>query len=131
MQRCRYGWLPIPVATCPTTRSDYGHGHTVPKPCCTSLTTTGTWSVWPLRLAGRADDGAGAPIPGLCHLTGICVLPQRQWQHLGGRLLDAVLAAARQDGYVRATLWTHQDNLRAGLLFEARGFLPTGARRAG
>jgi len=63
-----------------------------------------------LRLAGRTDDGAGAPVPGLCHLTGICVLPKWQGQHLGGRLLDEVLAVARQDRYVRATLWTHQHN---------------------
>ncbi|HEX7745000.1 MAG TPA: GNAT family N-acetyltransferase [Micromonosporaceae bacterium] len=79
-----------------------------------------------LRLVGRADDGAGGPIAGLCHLTGICVIPERQGQHVGGRLLDAVLAAARHDGYVRATLWTHQDNGSARLLFAARGFLPTG-----
>jgi ribosomal protein S18 acetylase RimI-like enzyme len=79
-----------------------------------------------LRLQGRAEDGAGVVIPGLCHLTGVCVVPHRQGQHLGGRLLDAVLAAARQDGYVRATLWTHHDNARARWLFEARGFRPTG-----
>jgi ribosomal protein S18 acetylase RimI-like enzyme len=79
-----------------------------------------------LRLPGRADDGAGAPIPGLCHLVGICVVPHRQGQHLGGRLLDAVLAGARQDGYVRATLWTHDNNAPALWLFEARGFRRTG-----
>jgi ribosomal protein S18 acetylase RimI-like enzyme len=79
-----------------------------------------------LRLIGCEDDGAGPPIPGLCHLTGICIAPPRQGQHLGGRLLDAVLAAARQDGYLLATLWTHQDNPRAYQLFKARGFQLTG-----
>jgi ribosomal protein S18 acetylase RimI-like enzyme len=79
-----------------------------------------------LRLQGRADDGAGVPIPGLCHLTGICVAPERQGERLGGLLLDAVLAAAGKDGYVRATLWTHHDNAPARWLFESRGFRRTG-----
>lgn len=79
-----------------------------------------------LRLVGRAGDGAGEPVPGLCHLTGICVAPQLQGQQVGGRLLDAVLAAARDDGYVSATLWTHHSNFRARALFQTRGFLPTG-----
>jgi ribosomal protein S18 acetylase RimI-like enzyme len=60
-----------------------------------------------LRLVGRVDEGAGPPIPGLCHLSGICVIPQRQGRNIGGRLLDAVPVAAREDGYVRATLWAH------------------------
>ncbi|GIG58997.1 hypothetical protein Lfu02_33690 [Longispora fulva] len=79
-----------------------------------------------LRLPGRADDGTGPLIPDLCHLTGISVLPKCQGQRLGGLLLDAVLAAGMRDGYRRATLWTHADNARAGLLFAARGFRPTG-----
>jgi GNAT superfamily N-acetyltransferase len=79
-----------------------------------------------LRLQGRADDGAGQPIPGLCHLTGICVTPERQGQRVGGRLLDAILVGAREDGYLRATLWTHTDNPRARSLFETRGFVHTG-----
>ncbi|WP_412542819.1 GNAT family N-acetyltransferase [Longispora sp. K20-0274] len=79
-----------------------------------------------LRLPGRADDGAGPLIPDLCHLTGISILPEHQGRHLGRRLLDAVLAAGRRDGYARATLWTHADNARAGRLFATRGFGPTG-----
>jgi ribosomal protein S18 acetylase RimI-like enzyme len=79
-----------------------------------------------LRLVGRADDGAGEPIPGLCHLTGICVVPALQGRHVGGRLVDVVLTAALSDGFTRVTLWTHRDNFRACQLFEARGFRRTG-----
>lgn len=79
-----------------------------------------------LAMPGRANDGAGRVILGLSHLTGICVLPERQGQHLGGQLLDAVLAEIRGRGYDRATLWARSDNGSALRLFEARGFRRSG-----
>jgi ribosomal protein S18 acetylase RimI-like enzyme len=79
-----------------------------------------------LSLPGRADDGAGQLVPGLRHLTGVCVRPDRQGMGLGGRLLDAVLDHARQEGCDRVTLWTARANDRARRLFHARGFRATG-----
>lgn len=79
-----------------------------------------------LALPGRADDGAGELIPGLTHLTGICVLPEAQGQGVGSRLLDYLLNQARASGHDRATLWTHAHNPRARRLFESHGFRPTG-----
>lgn len=64
-----------------------------------------------LSLPGRADDGAGAQIQGLRHLTGLSVLPDRWGRGIGGQLLDTVLTEASQQGSVRVTLWTHATNL--------------------
>lgn len=75
-----------------------------------------------LALPGRADDGAGQLIPGLTHLTGICVLPEAQHAGVGGQLLDYLLHQTTERGHDRATLWTHADNHRARRLFESRGF---------
>lgn len=83
-----------------------------------------------LSLPGRADDGAGAQIQGLRHLTGLSVLPDRWGRGIGGQLLDTVLTEASQQGSVRVTLWTHATNLMAHRLFEARGFRRTGRVRS-
>ncbi len=79
-----------------------------------------------LSLVGRANDGAGEPIPGLRHLTGVAVLPEHQGSGVGGRLLDAALDHAHSVGCDRVTLWTGRTNARAQRLFAARGFHPTG-----
>jgi ribosomal protein S18 acetylase RimI-like enzyme len=51
-----------------------------------------------LAMPGRADDGAGRLIPGLAHLTGICVLPQLQGTGIGGQLLDYLLDEMKVTG---------------------------------
>ena len=75
---------------------------------------------------GLADDGAGPPIDGLCHIGAVFVAPDHWAQGLGGALVDAVLAEARARGYTQAQLWTHADNARAHRLYESRDFRPTG-----
>lgn len=102
-----------------------------------SLRDTATWflvaedglemvamaSVQPLR----ADDGMGAVIPDAGFLDLIFVVPERWGQGTGGLILDAVLDAARERGYSRIQLWTHQDdNERAQRLYRSRSFSPTG-----
>ncbi len=77
-------------------------------------------------MPGLADDGAGPPIEGLCHVGAVFVAPDRWGEGLGGRLVDAVLAEARNRGYDRAQLWAHADNARAHHLYENRGFRRTG-----
>jgi ribosomal protein S18 acetylase RimI-like enzyme len=79
-------------------------------------------------LRGRAADGAGPVLPGQRHLTGFAVIPERQRQGIGRRLLSTVVDDARRDGCMRVTLWTHAANVPARKLFDAAGFLPTGRR---
>lgn len=80
-------------------------------------------------MQGLADDGAGPPVEGLCHVAAVFVVPDRWGAGLGGRLVDAVLAEARARGYGRAQLWTHAANGRAHRLYDGRGFRQTGRQK--
>jgi GNAT superfamily N-acetyltransferase len=80
-------------------------------------------------MQGLADDGAGPPIEGLCHVGAVFVAPGRWGEALGGRLVDAALSEARSRGYGRAQLWTHADNRRAHRLYGRHGFLRTGREK--
>jgi ribosomal protein S18 acetylase RimI-like enzyme len=73
-----------------------------------------------------ADDGAGPPVPGHCHVSAVFVEPGRWGAGIGGRLVDAVLATAAARGYRTAQLWTQADNERALRLYASRGFARTG-----
>ena len=80
-------------------------------------------------MQGLADDGAGPPVDGLCHIGAVFVAPDHWAQGLGGRLVDAVLSEARARDYARAQLWTHADNTRAHHLYERRAFKRTGREK--
>lgn len=82
-----------------------------------------------LGLPGRADDGAGETIAGLCHVASVYVLPERWGLGLGRVLLEELLRAARRRGYVRAQLWTQADNGRALALYRRLGFALTGREK--
>ena len=82
-----------------------------------------------LGMQGLADDGAGPPVPGLCHVAMVFVAPERWGEAIGGRMVDELLLAARSRGYRRAQLWTHADNPRAQRLYERRAFRPSGRRK--
>jgi ribosomal protein S18 acetylase RimI-like enzyme len=82
-----------------------------------------------LGLQGLADDGAGPPVPGLCHVSSVYVAPERWGLGIGGALVDAVLAEAAARGYSRAQLWTQVDNARARRLYQSRGFAPSGREK--
>jgi GNAT superfamily N-acetyltransferase len=79
-----------------------------------------------LAMPGRADDGAGSPVPGLCFTSMVFVVPDRWGQGTGGRIVEAVIAEAESRGYDRAQLWTHAGNRRAQRLYERQGFRRTG-----
>jgi len=79
-----------------------------------------------LGMQGLADDGAGPPVPGLCHISLVFVLPARWGRGIGGRIVDAIVVEARSRGYGRAQLWTHAGNLRAQRLYESHGFRRSG-----
>ncbi len=80
-------------------------------------------------MQGLADDGAGPPIEGLCHIGAVFVVPDRWGEGLGGRLVEAVLSEARSRGYGCAQLWTHADNIRGHRLYQSRDFRRTGREK--
>jgi ribosomal protein S18 acetylase RimI-like enzyme len=82
-----------------------------------------------LGMRGLADDGAGAPVPELCHIAMIFVAPESWGEGIGGRVLVGVLDEARSRGYERAQLWTHADNARALRLYERHGFRRSGREK--
>lgn len=82
-----------------------------------------------LGMQARADDGAGPPVPGLCHISMVFVAPDRWGEGIGGQLVDAVLASARDRGYDQAQLWTHADNGRGQRLYDGRGFRRSGREK--
>ena len=71
---------------------------------------------------GRADDGAGEPVPGYGHVSMVFVHPSHWSNGYGQHLLRAVHAL----GWTRTTLWTRQSNSRAQRLYAAAGYIPTG-----
>jgi ribosomal protein S18 acetylase RimI-like enzyme len=82
-----------------------------------------------LGMQGLADDGAGPPVRGLCHVSMVFVAPDYWGRGIGGRLVDALLPEARSRGYDRAQLWTQSDNARATRLYEGRGFVASGREK--
>lgn len=82
-----------------------------------------------LGTQGLADDGAGPPVRGLCHVAMVFVAPDYWGRGIGGQLVDALLTQARSRGYDRAQLWTQSDNARARRLYEGRGFTPSGREK--
>jgi SAM-dependent methyltransferase len=77
----------------------------------------------------REDDGAGPPIPGLCHVSLVMVVPDRWGEGLGGLVTERVTAEARLRGFDRVQLWTHEDNVRSRALYRRLGFTETGQRK--
>lgn len=57
-----------------------------------------------LGVQALSDDGAGAPVRGLCHISMVFVAPDYWGRGIGGRLVDALLPEARSRGYDRAQL---------------------------
>lgn len=71
---------------------------------------------------GRPGDPADA-----AYVSLVAVHPDAQARGLGRVLLAGAVAAAREAGYRRVALHVLADNHRAVRLYEAGGFLPTGA----
>src|SRR5262245_58823394 len=62
-----------------------------------------------LGMQGLADDGAGPPLPGLCHVAMVFVAPDRWGEGIGGSLVDALLGAALHTattGFSSGRTWT-------------------------
>jgi ribosomal protein S18 acetylase RimI-like enzyme len=82
-----------------------------------------------LAMQGRADDGAGPPVAGLCHIAMVFVVPERWGLGIGARIVDALLAGARERAYTHVQLWTQADNTRAQRLYAGRGFRASGRQK--
>ncbi|MEP6939594.1 MAG: GNAT family N-acetyltransferase [Rudaea sp.] len=82
-----------------------------------------------LAMDGRLNDGAGEVIAGLCHIAAVFVAPAFWNLRVGGRLLDALLDAARVRGHRRAQLWTQDHNEPALRLYRGRGFADVGREK--
>ena len=61
-------------------------------------------------------------------ILNIAVLPLFRRRRLGGRLLDAALAAAEQRGAIEVFLEVRESNDAARAMYLARGFRPVGVR---
>jgi ribosomal protein S18 acetylase RimI-like enzyme len=80
-----------------------------------------------VALQALARDGAARdPLPGLAHVSMIAVRPDRWGQGLGALALDLALLNARQRGFERAQLWTHETNARAQRLYVRLGWVASG-----
>jgi RimJ/RimL family protein N-acetyltransferase len=64
-----------------------------------------------------------------CGTLGMGLLPEYRGRGLGRRLMEAALAAAHDEGFVRIELTAHADNLRAVALYEKLGFQREGVTR--
>jgi GNAT superfamily N-acetyltransferase len=74
-----------------------------------------------------ARDGASRdPLPGLAHVSMVAVRPDRWGQRLGAVVMDWAQLQARNRGYTRARLWTHETNRRAQRLYERLGWTASG-----
>ena len=82
-----------------------------------------------LAMQALDDDGAGPPIPGVCHISMIFVAPERWGEGIGRLLVDAMMDEARTRGYPRTQLWTGIDNTRALSLYEHAGFIRSGREK--
>jgi RimJ/RimL family protein N-acetyltransferase len=64
-----------------------------------------------------------------CGTLGMGLLLEYRGKGLGRRLMEATLAAAHEEGFVRVELTAHADNLRAIALYEKLGFQREGMMR--
>jgi GNAT superfamily N-acetyltransferase len=73
------------------------------------------------------NDGVGPqPLVGLAHVSMVAVRPDRWGQGLGAVVLGVAQRGARDRGFTRAQLWTHETNRRGKRLYERLGWTASG-----
>ncbi|SQD94500.1 GCN5-related N-acetyltransferase [Parafrankia sp. Ea1.12] len=75
---------------------------------------------------GRGQNGQGARLDGLCHISMVFVHPDRWGRRVGEQLIGYLVDQVGSHGYVRLQLWTGADNDRALRLYRRVGFVPSG-----
>lgn len=79
-----------------------------------------------VHVAPTRDDDVPASTG---EVTGIYITPNA-WGRGGGRqLMDAAQASLKAAGFMTATLWVLESNLRARVFYERAGWSPDGARK--
>lgn len=89
----------------------------------------GTMVGMALGMQALDDDGAGPPLPGLCHISMVFVHPDHWGEGIGKLLMRHLLDAGLNRGYAGFQLWTHADNNRAQRLYEGLGFRRSGREK--
>lgn len=72
------------------------------------------------------DDGAGPPVPGLCHISMVFVASDHWGKGIGGLIVERLKQDARVRGFAKAQLWTHADNERGQRLYDRKAFTLSG-----
>ena len=75
---------------------------------------------------GRAQDGAGAVIPGYGHVSMVFVHPDVWGRGVGCQLLQGLHERASERGWSRTTLWTRASNARARHPYQSQGYRASG-----
>lgn len=73
--------------------------------------------------------GGFVPSPGLPELVSMWVAPENRGAGVGRALVGAVVQWARAEGHDQLRLWVAEGNEPARILYEVRGFTPTGERQ--
>jgi ribosomal-protein-alanine N-acetyltransferase len=85
-----------------------------------------------------ATEGAGGAVVGYVvawfaggegEIANVAVVPSARGRGIGGMLLDAAIAAARDHGAEALYLDVRESNARARALYDSRGFVEVGRRR--
>jgi ribosomal-protein-alanine N-acetyltransferase len=85
-----------------------------------------------------ATEGAGGAVVGYVvawfaggegEIANVAVAPSARGRGIGGRLLDAAIAAAADYGAAALYLDVRESNARARTLYDSRGFVEVGRRR--
>jgi GNAT superfamily N-acetyltransferase len=75
---------------------------------------------------GRAENGAGAVIPGCGHVSMVFVHPDIWGRGAGRQLVRGLHERCPGQGWSHLTLWTRESNARARLLYEGQGYRRSG-----
>jgi ribosomal protein S18 acetylase RimI-like enzyme len=75
---------------------------------------------------GRDQDGHGARLEELCHISMVFVHPDHWGRRMGLLLLEGISEHAHKQGYAHLQVWTGESNDRAQHLYRRAGFTPSG-----
>ena len=111
-----YGWREPFEAMCAQIVADFGNDHDSKRERCWVAERDGQ-TVGSIFVVKETDE--------IARMRLLLVDPSAQGLGIGAALIDASLAFAREAGYRRMTLWTHQVLTAARALYQSRGFTLT------
>ena len=114
-----YGWREPFEGMCAQIVADFANNHDPARERCW-IAERNEETVGSIFLVKETDDVARIRL--------LLVDPSAQGLGIGSALVDACIGFARQAGYRRITLWTHQVLTAARALYERRGFTLTASK---